>query len=183
MSIYIIYKATNSINNKCYIGFTKNLEVRKYCHKRNADKKLNRKFYDAINKYGWNNFYWEVLYCSVDREHCLNEMEDHFIQEYDSIKSGYNMCVGGGIPIMMITEETRRKMSLSHTGLKSTQETIEKKRKERIDYYLSTGQRIIKTCPICSSSFHTPLKVNKITCGRSCASTYRNFTRQKRIKN
>lgn len=179
MNIYIIYRAHNIVNNKNYIGFTSSLKTRKYHHRRNADKKINRKFYDAINKYGWNNFQWEILYCSIDREHCLNQMEQHFIDEYDSIRNGYNMCNGGGTPVIYPSEQTRLKMSFSHIGLKQNPETIDKKRKERIDYYLSTGQRIIKTCPICFKEFHTQLHCEKITCGRSCASSLRNFNRSK----
>jgi group I intron endonuclease len=63
-------------------------------HKTNY-KTSNRKFYDAIKKYGWNNFEWEVIYNSKDGDHCLNVMESHFIKEYNSLVVGYNMTEGG----------------------------------------------------------------------------------------
>ena len=101
MNIYTIYKATNKINNKCYIGFTNNLNLRKLDHKHSSiTKKLNNCFYNAINKYGWDNFEWEILYQSKDRNYTLSIMEPHFIREYNSYihfqdSNGYNMTLGG----------------------------------------------------------------------------------------
>jgi group I intron endonuclease len=92
--IYSIYKVTNVINKKIYIGYTNNLKVRKSKHKRNSQRGCSH-FYNAILKYGWDNFTWEVIYCSTDKNHCLNEMEPYFIKEYDSINSGYNLTKGG----------------------------------------------------------------------------------------
>jgi len=92
--IYVIYKVTNTLNNKVYIGYTNNLRVRKSKHKRNSQYGGNR-FYNAILKYGWDNFNWEIIYCSKDKEHCLNEMEPYFIKEFNSINNGYNITEGG----------------------------------------------------------------------------------------
>jgi len=60
----IIYKVTNEINNKIYIGQTVNsLDKRKSQHKADSNnkKKLIRYFYLAINKYGFDCFQWEIL--------------------------------------------------------------------------------------------------------------------------
>lgn len=47
-------------------------------------------------KYGKENFQWEIIYQSLNKEHCLNEMETYFIKEYNSlIPKGYNMSEGG----------------------------------------------------------------------------------------
>lgn len=94
MNIYTIYKATNIINGKSYIGFDSKWPNRIIKHNQNY-KNQNRKFYDAIKKYGWDNFDWSVLYQSYDRNHCLTEMEPHFITEYNSFNNGYNMTLGG----------------------------------------------------------------------------------------
>ena len=94
MSIYTIYKATNQVNKKVYIGFTSSWPNRIRSHKIHY-KKRKTKFYSAIKKYGWENFTWCILYQSSNKEHCLNEMEQHFINEYNSIESGYNMNKGG----------------------------------------------------------------------------------------
>ena len=95
MNIYSIYKATCIITNQCYIGFDSNWPNRKKSHKRESKKNSNIKFYNAIKKYGWDNFEWEVIYRSKDDVHCLNVMEEYFINEYNSTKNGLNTTPGG----------------------------------------------------------------------------------------
>ena len=95
MNIYSIYKATCIFTNQCYIGFDSNWPKRKRDHKRESKKDNNIKFYNAIKKYGWDNFYWEIIYNSKDYDHCLNVMEEYFINEYDSMKNGLNTAPGG----------------------------------------------------------------------------------------
>jgi group I intron endonuclease len=94
MQVFSIYCAKNKINGKCYIGFDSSWPNRMLEHKTNY-KLYNRKFYDAIKKYGWDNFEWEVLYQSKEGNHCLNIMEPYFITEYNSYCEGYNMTFGG----------------------------------------------------------------------------------------
>jgi len=95
-NIYSIYRATNLITEKCYIGFDSNWPKRKSEHKSAAirDKGFN-KFYNSIKKYGWESFTWEVIYQSCDGLHCLNTMESYFISEYNSYHNGYNSTKGG----------------------------------------------------------------------------------------
>ena len=90
-----IYKATNKIIGKSYIGFDSSWPNRKRKHKINAFAGREGKFYDAIRKYGWNNFTWSIIYQSKDKEHCLNVMEPQFIKEYNTFNHGYNMTEGG----------------------------------------------------------------------------------------
>lgn len=100
MTIYTIYKATNKINGKSYIGFDSNYPERINEHK-NLSKKRDIKtiFHKAIIKYGWENFEWCVLYQSYDREHTLNTMENYFIIEHNTYagnpNGGYNLTLGG----------------------------------------------------------------------------------------
>lgn len=94
--IYTIYRATNTITGKVYIGFDSSWPKRRYEHKGDATRNNNYKFYNAIRKYGWNNFVWDPIYQSLDYDHTLNTMEQYFIDEYDSIKNGYNGRNGGG---------------------------------------------------------------------------------------
>lgn len=101
MTIYSIYKATNIINNKVYIGFTNNFEKRLIAHK-SAYTRKNTKFYNAIKKYEWDSFVWEIIYQSLDSNHCLNIMEPFFIVHYNSINEGYNTSSGGNCgPILL----------------------------------------------------------------------------------
>lgn len=104
----IIYKATNKLNGKCYIGQTRHsLEHRKAVHLRCAKKGVVTHFYQAIRKYGEDNFEWCVL-CSTNDKQRLNELETFYITKFDSIKNGYNMVDGGDNNIMDI-ESVRTK--------------------------------------------------------------------------
>jgi group I intron endonuclease len=89
-----IYKATNKITGKSYIGFDSSWPNRKRKHKINSISREG-KFYDSIRKHGWDNFVWEIIYQSEDKEHCLNVMEPLFIKENNSFHNGYNMTEGG----------------------------------------------------------------------------------------
>jgi group I intron endonuclease len=95
-TIYSIYKATNILTDKSYIGFDSHWPNRQKSHKRNSQKlNSNIIFYNAIRKYGWDNFTWEVLYQSYDENYTLNVMEPYFIKENNSLNDGYNMTIGG----------------------------------------------------------------------------------------
>jgi group I intron endonuclease len=96
MTIYTIYKATNISNGKVYIGFDSSWPKRKSEHKGSAARGEPYKFYNAIRKYGWDNFVWETIYQSLDYNYTLNFMESYFIKEYNSLKNGYNTRPGGG---------------------------------------------------------------------------------------
>lgn len=103
MNIYRIYRATNIISGKQYIGFTsRTLSERRATHKHKCFTNLDKsKFYDAIRSYGWDNFIWEEIYVAKEsvaakESHTLLVMEDFFIQEHDSLNNGYNMTPGGG---------------------------------------------------------------------------------------
>lgn len=101
MKTYTIYRATNLINNKVYIGFTAHWPHRINGH--NYDRRYgntDKAFYNAIKKYGWSAFEWDAIYQSQDFEHTLKVMEPHFITEYRSWVgfddcNGYNTTLGG----------------------------------------------------------------------------------------
>jgi group I intron endonuclease len=57
---HYIYKITNNINGKMYIGKTKNIEKRLKQHI-NSSKRKKTKLYCAINKYGFNNFTIDII--------------------------------------------------------------------------------------------------------------------------
>jgi len=94
MSIYSIYKITNKINNKVYIGYTgRSFERRMFEHTIKWSL-VNQ----AMKDCGIENFDFDIIYQSKDKNHCLNEMEPYFIKEYNSIVNGYNHFkqIGGG---------------------------------------------------------------------------------------
>ena len=98
MSYGIIYKATNLVNGKVYIGQTKKgLETRKRQHFRDAEKSKRNKtyFHHAISKYGESGFQWEVIDRADTREE-LSEKEEDWIIYYGSFgEHGYNLTPGG----------------------------------------------------------------------------------------
>lgn len=91
-----IYRCVNTINGKVYIGCTVDLARRKSAHKYEAiTRRTDTKFYNAIRKYGFESFTWEIVYSSWDAEHCINIIEDVIIKYHDSINNGYNSMQGG----------------------------------------------------------------------------------------
>jgi group I intron endonuclease len=113
-NIYSIYKATNTVNGKCYIGFDSNYPKRKDQHIKQALRGNGHHLHNAIRKYGSDCFVWEIIYQSKDLDHTLNVMESYFIGQYNSYIEGYNMTLGGeGAIGRLHTEESKRKMSES----------------------------------------------------------------------
>ena len=92
-----IYKVTNNINKKIYIGQTiQDENIRWNHHIREASNGSNTKFHRALRKYGKDGFIWEVIE-EVDNDK-LNEREIYWISYYNSYKQGYNSTTGGDLP-------------------------------------------------------------------------------------
>jgi len=91
-----IYKFTNPINNKCYVGITKN-SLSKLSIRYNFDIKhrMNRPIILALKKYGIENFKFEIIKDNILSYEELLQLEKHFIKLYCSIKHGYNITSGG----------------------------------------------------------------------------------------
>jgi len=129
----IIYKATNKVNGKCYIGQTsKVLNKRIYNHFNIRKKKSCPYFHNAIHKYGEDNFLWEVIEeCSSKKE--MDEMEFHYIKQYNSLApNGYNLTMGGGGSCgYKHTKEECKKISIRNKGILKTKEHKENLSKAR----------------------------------------------------
>ncbi|KKN77012.1 hypothetical protein LCGC14_0365040 [marine sediment metagenome] len=136
----VVYKITNLINGKVYIGATvQTLLHRKAGHVYDS-KRHNGNINQAIRKYGKDNFKWEML-CVCYSVNVLNEMEKHYISLYDSMNIGYNMTTGGkhfsgsaeyrrnitgennGMYGKKHSKETRKQYSKVRTGTKRSKET------------------------------------------------------------
>lgn len=92
----IIYKITNIVNGKIYVGLTTTtLQQRWDGHIRNS-KTSNRHLYNAMRKYGLDNFTIEEI-DSTDDFKKLGELERHYINKYNSQdpNKGYNITAGG----------------------------------------------------------------------------------------
>lgn len=89
-----IYKITNKINNKCYIGKTElTPEIRWKRHLNTWRKGKDRPLYRAFNKYGIENFSIETL--EENDDNLLPEREIYYIEKFDTYKNGYNATKGG----------------------------------------------------------------------------------------
>lgn len=87
-----IYKITNSINGKIYIGKTyKTIEQRFKEHFKDSKRYKNRPLYRAINKYGIESFKIEV----IEKTNTPEEREKYWIQHFNSYHNGYNATLGG----------------------------------------------------------------------------------------
>lgn len=105
----IIYKITNNINNKIYIGQTvRTLEERVAEHKRKRKLLISK----AFRKYGIENFKIEIIDEAKTIEE-LNDKEFNWIKFYNCITPlGYNQCEGGGNTLgYHHKEESKKKMS------------------------------------------------------------------------
>lgn len=118
-----IYGIHNKVNDKWYVGQSNNIRKRNLYELRNLRNGVfhynnsNNHIVQAWQKYGENAFEWVVLEeCEIDK---LDEREIFWIREKDSYRNGYNQTLGGGGSRgVIVSEETKRKMSLSSKGEK-----------------------------------------------------------------
>ena len=104
----LIYKITNTVNGKIYVGQTvRTLEERKQQHIRIAKSGHKNHLYNAMRKYGIENFKFEKI-CDVDNIEDLNILERYYIAKYNCIKDGYNMVDGGNNNVMFLDDVKRK---------------------------------------------------------------------------
>ncbi len=118
--MHYIYRITNTINNKIYIGQTNNPSLRWSQHKSNA--KYNRCpqiITRAISKYGEKLFQFEVIVSCKSQEDA-DFIEEEIINKYNSLdlSIGYNIIAGGNT-----TPRTPKMLKLISDGLKKYYET------------------------------------------------------------
>ena len=90
---YKIYIHRNKINGKVYIGQTK--QPLKSRWNNGYGYKQCTKFWNAIQKYGWDNFEHKLIEDNLTLDEA-NRKEQYYIQKYNSIDNGYNISIGGG---------------------------------------------------------------------------------------
>lgn len=97
--MYGIYKITNLINNKHYIGKSSSILDRWEYHKQryNDEKEYDKLLYKAFRKYGLDNFEFSILEEMTEQEYnkFANNREEYWILYYDANINGYNLTDGG----------------------------------------------------------------------------------------
>jgi hypothetical protein len=89
-----IYKITNDINGKVYVGKTEQSVERRWkehCNDYQKERCQNRPLYRAMYKYGIEHFHIETL----EETNSAEEREVYWIEKLQSFKTGYNATVGG----------------------------------------------------------------------------------------
>ena len=131
----LVYKISNDINNKVYIGITEqSLETRWNSHLIAARKNVNRHLYNAMNKYGIEHFHIEILDDNINSKEELLKKEIYYISKYNSANNnfGYNMTNGGDTNPMScdITKKKHKKSMQSEKTRKKISESMKKYRLE-----------------------------------------------------
>ena len=194
-----IYKITNTINNKCYIGETKqnNIEVRWKQHKNTIKNGVGcPALQSAVKKYDIENFKFEILLICFDEDRYKYEIE--YIKKYNSkVPNGYNILdggPGGSFEGKKHSEETKKQMSenmkqkyINNPELKKEISETHKilMNSEIIKNKISQGmlnskkyQQMIKDKKIRNINFHTEETKNKI---RESVKKYHNETQHNNI--
>ena len=124
---FVVYLRTNLVNGKQYVGQTS-----RFANRNSKWKKLNELYsskilYEDRIKYGLENFKCDIL-AVCDSQEDAWELEKKYIKEYNTkYPNGYNMSDGGaGVPNVFVSEETRKKLSETLSGLKRNDETKQK---------------------------------------------------------
>jgi len=181
----IIYKVTNKINNKVYIGQTTLSldERRRYHYKESRRKNDTTYFHNALNKYHYEDFVWEILEDNIDNIDTLNEKEIYYISKYNSTDRnvGYNLKAGGnggGInsdftkkKIGITTKEKWKNPEIAKKMLEGLKKGTETSKKQALTNFKQT------TCKYCNKEFtYRPIDTYHIIpkfCSKECLSLFR----------
>lgn len=128
MAYGIVYKITNLINNKVYIGITTRTLKKRIGEHITISKSKNTTMciHRSIAKYGINSFKWEIIDKAESFDE-LNNKERYYIVKYNSlIPNGYNCAEGGTngytLKAHPNAKEIYKKNALKRTGQKRSQE-------------------------------------------------------------
>lgn len=116
MKTWSVYRHTCP-NGKVYIGATSKPPKTRWNY---GYGYRNSHFYSAIIEYGWNNILHEVVATSLTEEQAY-ALEESLIAKHESTNpdKGYNLASGRGSTGVIISEETRQRLIVSHIGKKN----------------------------------------------------------------
>ncbi len=146
-----IYKITNKINGKVYIG--QSIHIEKRWKEHIFDNRKNSLIHLAIIKYGKENFSFEVIEECNQKE--LNQKEQYWIKKYNSFENGYNLTRGGSqgfyYDIESIYENYLQTQNINQTA-------------KNVGCHCSTVRNIIRMYGINHSEMQQEKPVEKIDC-------------------
>lgn len=114
-----VYQIRNLVNNKVYVGSAVDINRRKREHyaQLSKGKHCNQKLQNAYNKYGVENFSFEIVE-SVEDPQQLISREQYYIDKFNAVNEGYNICpIAGNTLGVYPSNESRQKMSKAHKGV------------------------------------------------------------------
>jgi len=168
----LVYILQNKINEKCYVGQTiVDINKRISQHSYDASHGKNYPIYNAIKKYGIDNFDIKTIQCNSNNQKDLNKLECDIISDMNSlVPNGYNIRTGGSRG--KHSEESKRKMSESGKGKIFTEEhckniSLAKKGKNRCPRLKETKKKISKTLMGHEVSEETRKKMSEAKKGKS----------------
>lgn len=163
MNNFVVYEHKNILDNKRYIGITCQKVNRRW--RNGKSYQHNPHFYNAIQKYGWNNFEHIVLFNNLTKEEA-EQKEIELIALYNSTNSnyGYNIENGGNHKGKM-AESTKEKLRKINIGRKLSEDTIIKLRNQHnisVYQYDNNGKLIKKWKSIREASRQTNINCSSI---------------------
>lgn len=151
----VIYAHKNKINGKYYVGQTSRKPKRRW---NNGNGYIGcRKFQEAIEKYGWNNFE-HIILCECDKNEA-DFLEEQFIKYFDSVDNGYNVSYGGKSKIRY--DDTTLKIWSAQRKGKHFSPNTEFKKGNVIYHYIPTKEQKEKHSKIMKEYYKTHNVWNK----------------------
>lgn len=169
--MYSIYAHINKINGKIYIGQSSSPKNR--WKGKGISYKGCYHFYNAINKYGWDNFHHIILYSGLTKDE-VNKVEAILIENYSKLGISYNIAPGGFGVVGPRTETHKNNISKALKGVPKS-EIAKKHMRENASHHggkevimfdrNGTFIKLFKTCGLASKE--TNIKVTHIArCAR-----------------
>lgn len=140
MRTFVVYMHVNKLNNKKYVGITCQVPEKRW--KRGSCYRGSPHFYNAILKYGWDNFEHLILFSNLSEAEA-KQLEIELIATYQlrNPDFGYNLAVGGQGRLKYVTEQERLERLAAE---KAWQESYNKEHKE---YFKLKNQEYYKADP------------------------------------
>jgi group I intron endonuclease len=182
-----IYKITNIVNNKVYIGKStyKNIDEVKKRYKKEVLYGVNRYIIKAIKKYGIDFFVFKIVENNIKSTE-LNNKEIFYINYFNSYNKGYNLTIGGeGNKGYKWSIESKNKLSEKFIGKRKNTENPFYGKK----HSLNTIDKIIKSNKRRAGNKYGPMsqdrkeKISKALIGKTPWNKGKTYDAVKGIKN